>query len=222
MRHHVEQCAQGGTRILDAAIGEIRSRRVLLRFDDVVHAVGEHRGILNLGFQDLFGEHRRWIEGAAEVESAICQQANSSILLPGIVAVAQKDGKQSNLKFTARGGGADWMDTSVSLIWSFKVEKAGTYKIDVVTTETGSHGTPVWQGGQSIKIKCAGQEISSTITDERREYNQRSQYWKLIHSGAGKIKFDKAGTYDLTLIPQNFFDNKIGFTFKEINLNPLK
>jgi alpha-L-fucosidase len=162
------------------------------------------------------------IEGAADVETVICQQANKTILLPGILASAQKDGKPSSLKFTARGGGADWLDTSFSLSWSFKIEKPGTYLVDVITTETGSHGTPIWQGGQSIKIKCAGQELSSTVTDESREYNQRSQYWKLIHSGAGKIKFDKPGTYELSLIPQNFTENKIGFTFKEIQLNPAK
>jgi alpha-L-fucosidase len=162
------------------------------------------------------------IEGAAEVETAICQQANKTILLPGILATAQKEGKPANLKFTARGGGADWLDAAINLTWHFKVEKAGTYQVDLVTTETGSHGTPVWEGGQTIKIRCAGQELSSTVTDESREYNQRSQYWKLIHSGAGKIKFDQPGTYELTLIPQIFTEKKIGFTFKEINLKPAK
>ena len=162
------------------------------------------------------------IEGAAEVETAICQQANKTILLPGILATAQKEGKPANLKFTARGGGADWLDVAINLTWHFKVEKAGTYQVDMVTTETGSHGTPVWEGGQTIKIRCAGQELSSTVTDESREYNQRSQYWKLIHSGVGKIKFDQPGTYELTLIPQIFPEKKIGFTFKEINLKPAK
>ncbi|NEW83986.1 MAG: alpha-L-fucosidase [Mariniphaga sp.] len=162
------------------------------------------------------------VKGTVDVETAICQQANSSILLPGILASAQKENNPAKLKFTARGGGADWMDTAISLTWFFKVKKAGTYQVDVITTETGSHGTPVWQGGQSIKIKCAGQEMSSIVNDESREYNQRSQYWKLIHSRAGKIKFDKPGTYELILSPQSFTENKIGFTFKEINLNPVK
>ncbi|MCX6327186.1 MAG: alpha-L-fucosidase [Bacteroidia bacterium] len=162
------------------------------------------------------------IEGPASVETAICQQADKSILLPGLSAVAQKEGQPAELKFTARGGGADWRDATISLTWNFKVEKAGTYQIDLVTTETGSHGTPVWQGGQKVKISCAGQEQETTITDERREYNQRSQYWKLIHTSGGKIKFDKPGTYDLSLIQKSFTENKIGFTFKEISLNPVK
>ena len=162
------------------------------------------------------------IEGPADVETTINQQADGSILLHGISGTAQKENKPTELKFTARGGGADWRDAAISLTWSFKVEKAGTYQVDLVTTETGSHGTPVWQGGQKVKIKCAGQEQETTITDERKEYNQRSQYWKLVHSSGGKLKFDKPGTYELSLIPENFTENKIGFTFKEINLNPVK
>ena len=162
------------------------------------------------------------IEGPASVENTINQQADGSILLHGISATAQKEHKATDLKFTARGGGADWRDEAISLSWSFNVEKAGTYQIDLVTTETGSHGTPVWQGGQKIKISCAGQELETTITDERKEYNQRSQYWKLVHSSGGKIKFAKPGTYELSLIPQRFTENKIGFTFKEMKLEPVK
>lgn len=161
------------------------------------------------------------IEGQAGVETTINQQADGSILLHGISATAQKENKATDLKFTARGGGADWRDAAISLSWNFKVEKAGTYQIDLVTTETGSHGTPVWQGGQKVKISCAGQEQETTITDERKEYNQRSQYWKLVHSSGGKIKFDKPGTYELSLIPQSFTENKIGFTFKEMKLEPV-
>lgn len=159
------------------------------------------------------------IEGPASVETAICQQADQSILLPGISGTATKEGKPADLKFTARGGGADWRDEAISLKWSFTVERAGTYVVDLVTTETGSHGTPVWQGGQKLKISCAGLKLETTITDERKEYNQRSQYWKLIHSSGGKIKFDKPGTYELSLIPESFTENKIGFTFKEIRLS---
>ena len=162
------------------------------------------------------------IEGLPEVETAICQQADQSILLPGVSGEASKDNKPAELKFTARGGGADWRDAAISLTWNFTVEKVGTYQIDLVTTETGSHGSPVWQGGQKIKIRCAGQVQETTITADSKEYNQRSQYWKLIHTSSGKIKFDKPGTYELSLIPENFGEIKTGFTFKEIQLNPIK
>lgn len=162
------------------------------------------------------------IDGPAEVEDAICQQADQSVLLPGISGTATKDNQPAELKFTARGGGADWRDPAVSLNWKFKVEKPGTYQVDLVSTETGSHGSPVWEGGQKVKVACAGQSQETTVTADSREYNPRSQYWKLIHTSAGKIKFDKAGEYELSLIPEEFPENKTGFTFKEIRLNPEK
>lgn len=162
------------------------------------------------------------IEGSASVESLICQQANQTVYLPGVLGEAKKGKQPAELNFTARGGGATWHDKDISLSWNFVVEKPGMYKVDLVTTETGYHGSPVWQGGQKIMISCAGQQPETTVTDESREYNQRSQYWKLIHTSAGVIKFDKPGTYKLSLIPENFPENKTGFTFKEINLNPVK
>jgi len=161
------------------------------------------------------------IEGSPEIETNIFQQADGTILLPGITAVVQKGGKPAKLAFTARGGGADWRDSGIGMSWSFNVEKAGSYQIDIVTTETGSHGSPIWQGGQKVKIICAGQEPEITITDHHKEYNPRSQYWKLIHTKGGKIEFNTPGKYELTLVPQVFTENKIGFTFKEINLNPV-
>lgn len=161
-------------------------------------------------------------DGPIGIESSICQSADKNILLSGILGEAKKGNQPAELNFTARGGGATWLDPEVSLIWNFKVEKAGTYQVDLVTTETGSHGSPIWQGGQKIKIICAGQQSETTVTDESREYNPRSQYWKLIHTSAGKIKFDKPGTYQLSLVPEEFTETKIGFTFKEINLVPTK
>jgi len=162
------------------------------------------------------------IEGPARVETSICQQADGSILLPGISGVAIRDGKPAELKFTARGGGADWRDATVSLKWNFRIGVAGTYQLDMVTTETGSHGTPVWQGGQKVEIRCAGQSLETTVTEDTKEYNPRSQYWKLIHTNGGRIRFDKPGNYELSLIPQNFTESKIGFTFKELIMNKVK
>lgn len=162
------------------------------------------------------------IDGPASVESAICQQADGTVLLPGVLASARKENAPSELKFTARGGGADWQDPSVSLAWNFRVEKPGTFRIDIVTTETGSHGSPVWQGGQSLEISSAGKVLPVTIADDGREYNQRSQYWKLVHTRGGTIAFDKAGNYTLTLAPKNFPEKKTSFTFREIVLQPAK
>jgi len=158
------------------------------------------------------------IEGKPQVEETICQQASGNILLPGVLAKTEKGGQTFDLKFTARGGGADWKTPDVNLSWSFKVEKPGKYKLDLVTTETGKHGSPVWIGGQVVKINCNGTDKQVVITDNSREYNPRSQYWKKIHTEGGEVEFSASGTYQLTLAPVSFPENEIGFTFKEISL----
>lgn len=161
------------------------------------------------------------IKGKAKVENEICQNVDGSVLLHGAMAHARKDGKPYDLKFTARGGGADWKDENINLTWNFKVEKPGQYKIDLVSTETGSHGNPLWQGGHKIKIQTSGQSVEFVVKNDFSEYNQRTQYWKKIHTEGGTINFDKAGEYILSLEPQKFSDGNLGFTFQSASLIPV-
>ena len=92
------------------------------------------------------------IEGKPQVEETICQQASGNILLPGVLAKAEKDGVPGAVKFTSRGGGADWRKPDTNLSWSFKVEKPGKYKLDIVTTETENMVRPNGLAGRSLKL----------------------------------------------------------------------
>ncbi|QGY47812.1 alpha-L-fucosidase [Maribellus comscasis] len=161
------------------------------------------------------------IKGKAKVEHEICQSVDGSVLLHGAMADARKGGKPYDLKFTARGGGADWKDENVNLTWNFKVEEPGQYKIDLVSTETGSHGNPLWQGGHKVKIQTSGQSVEFVVKDDFSEYNQRTQYWKKIHTDGGIINLKKAGEYTLSLEPQMLSDGNLGFTFQSISLIPV-
>ena len=161
------------------------------------------------------------IKGEAEVEHEICQNVDGSILLHGVLGKAMKDGQPYNLEFTARGGGADWRDKNVNLTWKFKVEKPGQYKIDLITTETGSHGDPVWQGGHEVRIRTSNQSVDFVVKNDLSEYNQRTQYWDKIHTDGGTIHFDKAGEYTLLLEPLKLSEGNLGFTFQSISLNPV-
>lgn len=162
------------------------------------------------------------IEGPANVETAICQKADKTILLPGVSALVQNDGKPAELKYTVRGGGADWSDEAINLTWNFKVEKAGTYQIDIVTLETGTAAVPVWQGGHLFKLISSGQEVQSTIADNNREPNQQNQHYKKVHSNGGKLTYGKPGNYQLSLVPVKILKGGTGFTFQEINLLPIE
>lgn len=163
------------------------------------------------------------IEGAPQVERIITQQDNGIIYLPGVSATASKNSEAAILNFNSSGGGgANWTDPAISLKWNFKVEKPGTYRIDIVSAETGRHGSPSWQGGQVVKIICGDQESQTQIVADSKEINPRSVYWKKIHTNGSNIVFKAPGTYELSLIPVEFPTDKSSFTFRGINLQPVE
>lgn len=163
------------------------------------------------------------IDGQAEIEKGITQQHDGSIYLPGVSAEATKNDAPATLNFTSGGGGgANWTDPDIALTWDFKVEKPGTYKVDIVSAETGSHGSPTWQGGQVVKITSDGQSFQTKIVEDSKEFNLRTIYWKKVHTKGSELIFKKPGTYKLTLKPIEFPLDKNGFTFREINLLPVE
>ena len=168
-------------------------------------------------------------EDYPEVEDIPAQMGNKEIYLSACYALPIKDNQPAYLKLCSRGGGvANWTDTKISLFWDFKVEQPGTYKLDVISNETGSHGSPVWQGGHVISIDCNGQEQKLTIRADKKEFNPRQIYWKEIHTYGGIIKFDKPGSYILKVSLIRFNDTKMknsrykGFTLSNVHLIPEK
>jgi len=162
------------------------------------------------------------IQGEPEVENFIIQQQDGTVYLPGVSAVATKNGQLSELKFNAGGGGgADWTDTAISLKWSFKVERPGIYMVDIVSAETGHHGTTTWKGGQVVTITCGNQHFQTEIRADSKEFNPRTVYWQKIHTRGGEIRFETPGTYELSLDPVQFPLGKGAFTFRDINLVPV-
>jgi hypothetical protein len=163
------------------------------------------------------------IDAEPQVENGICQQMDGKVYLPGVLARATEGDKPVRLNFSTRGGGLEgWDTTGTRLTWTYKIEKPGTYKVDVITSEKGSADNPVWQGDHLVKISANGQEFEMKIVADEKEYNPRSHYWKKIHSYGKTISFDKPGTYQLTLEPVKFSEGKLGFTFREIKLVPVK
>jgi alpha-L-fucosidase len=163
------------------------------------------------------------MEGVPEVEKTISQQHNGMVYLPGPLADIYKGTEKAKLNFVTRGGGASgYTDTSVTLKWNFLIEKPGNYTVDIVSSETGSHGSPQWEGGHLIKIISNNQEFEAKIIEDKKEYNQRNQYWKNIHTIGKTIHFDKPGIYSIQLIPIELKKENTGFTFREINLMPYR
>lgn len=157
--------------------------------------------------------------GDAEVESFIAEQYNGKVILPGAVANITKGGAPATLNFISHGGGAEgWTDSTIRLAWNFVIDRPGTYKVDIVTTETGSHENPAWLGGHVVAVNIAGQSLQPVIEPSSKEYNPRTQYWQKIHTNGGEVTFNAPGKYELTLTPVKFAAGREGFTFREINL----
>ena len=188
--------------------------------------LGHHRVKINLPAQapdKVLSVVVMEIEGEPQVEESIYQQANGIVYLPGVLAKSMKGDKPVKLNFSSRGGGAEnWTDVATTLTWEFKIDKTGIFKTDLVSSEKGSAESPTWQGGHQIKISSNGQEFECKIVSDKKEFNQRSHYWSKIFTNGGTITFDKPGTYQLTLTPIQFSEGKLGFTFREIYLVPVK
>lgn len=161
------------------------------------------------------------LDGAPAVEKQIAQQYDGRVQLHGALADTRRRGTPTTLNYNAHGGGAgNWTDTSINLTWQFSIDKPGTFEVDIVSMETGSHGNTVWLGDHVVQISCGDQQLTPTIRDDGREFDPRNQYWKKVHTKGGQLKLNKAGTYTVTLKPDRFKDGKEGFTFREINLIP--
>jgi predicted Na+-dependent transporter/alpha-L-fucosidase len=159
------------------------------------------------------------LEGTPAVETTIAQQRTGIITLPGASAAATKNGQPAALNFNSSGGGgANWTDTAMTLSWEFKVEKAGTYRVDIVSAETGAHGTPTWLGGQLVEVVSNNQHFQTRIVPDSKEFNPRSVYWNKIHTQGGSLVFKAPGVYKLSMSLVEFPAGKGAFTFRAINL----
>jgi alpha-L-fucosidase len=157
------------------------------------------------------------------VEKVISQQYDGKVYLPGPIAEVYKGKEKSKLNFVTRGGGANgYNDPAINLSWNFIIEKPGTYQVDIISSETGSHSTPQWEGDHTIKISTNNQEFETKVVADKKEYNQRNQYWQNIRTNGRAITFDKPGTYKLQLLPVDIKKASVGFTFREIQLLPAK
>lgn len=169
------------------------------------------------------------IEGDVKVEDIICQNNKGTIALPGVIANVTKSGEPFELIFNNTGGGGagNWRETDINLNWEFKVEIPGEYNIELVSAEIGYHEDPSWLDGHTVEVTMGDQKQTTIIKKERDEFNPRSQYWKKVYSSGGTLYFEKAGRYSINLNATDLKTKKIGkdffgFTFRELNLLPIK
>ncbi|MBE9664735.1 alpha-L-fucosidase [Mucilaginibacter boryungensis] len=159
----------------------------------------------------------------ADVEGQISQQNDGSVHLPLVSAITTIDGQPVKQNGMANSGRPlDWNDTRQAASWTFKIEKPGTYNVDLITGESGSHGAPVWHGGQLVKITSGDQAIETRMVPDSKEYNIRAHYWKNIRTHSKTLTFNKPGTYTVSLSVLEVAPDKTAFNFKAMELKPGK
>lgn len=158
------------------------------------------------------------IEGTPEIEKGIKQQHDGSVTLPLVLADVYKNTLKTDTSYLSPSGRISvWKESEVSFSWNFLIEKPGTYQIDLVSTETGSHENPEWIGGHVVKISMNDQFFETLITADSKEINPRSRYWKKVHTNGKSLTFDNPGNYTIKLSSVSFASEK-GFPFLEMNL----
>ena len=72
-----------------------------------------------------------------------------------------------------------------------------------------------------VVVDVAGQKLQGTIGNDGKEDNPANPYWKYVISRMGRVTFDKAGKYNLTLKPETIMSaKKLGLTLVSVKLIP--
>jgi alpha-L-fucosidase len=153
-------------------------------------------------------------------DTGLLQQPDSSITLPAFLSSVHRVG-DAGVRFDSRGVAERWTNKDEWVDWDFKVTKPGTFDVVVVTSQQ-KYGRD-WEGGHSVALEVAGQNLESTIEDNGREEDTTNPYWPYIVSKAGRITVDKPGKFNLSLKPISIIANKkLGLTLVSVKLIPVE
>lgn len=160
------------------------------------------------------------VTGQPMVDTALVQQPDDSVTLPGYLSDAHKSGTEG-LRFDSRGVIERWLNKDEWLAWDFKVVHPGTFDVVVLSSEQ-KYGTN-WEGGHEITIEVAGQKLQGIVNNDGKRANPVNPYWKYVVSKVGRITVDKAGQYNLTLKPSLIrAEKKLGLTLVSVELAPMR
>ncbi len=161
-------------------------------------------------------------DGPVQINSVLTDY-NNTIELPA--AVAQQEtgpGAEPTFRVSQTGIIENWFDTEDSLRWEFLVQTPGTYKVEMITFSEKDPVEPFenyWEGNHLFRIDCNRQTLKFQITCDQKEQPRDLYNWVQVHSQAGEICFERIGTYQLSIIPEQIISKKgLGPKLKSIKL----
>ncbi len=127
----------------------------------------------------------------------------------------------SGMRLDSRGVVEQWTRKDDWIDWDFKVTSPGAFDVLLVSSEQKYGGR--WEGGQSIAIDAAGQQIKAVVANNGKEESASNAYWPYVVSKLGRLKIDKAGKYHLQLKSESIpATQKFGITLVSVRLVPAK
>lgn len=164
------------------------------------------------------------IDGEAEADNTLMQRENGDIVLESHRAEFHKANADSALTLSRSGVTTNWSDAGDWLSWEFIVATPGTFQVDIVSLAEKARdalGESVgrWEGGHSVAIEAAGQQLVCELKEDERIVSSRSLYFNRIVSRCGTIRIAEPGTYRLQLKPLDLkFDMELGLKLVAVRL----
>ena len=156
------------------------------------------------------------IAGQAQVDASLQQQPGGEVTLPAYLGTIHG----SAMRLDSRGVVERWTSKDDWVDWDFKVTRPGAFEAVLVSSEQKYGGR--WEGGQSVTIDAAGQQIKAVVANNGKEENPSNAYWPYVVSKLGRLKVDKAGKYHLSLKPESIpTTQKFGITLVSVRLVPV-
>jgi alpha-L-fucosidase len=160
------------------------------------------------------------IAGQAQVDKSLQQQPDGVVTLAAYLG-AIHNAAGSGMRLDSRGVVEQWTRKDDWIDWDFKVTSPGAFNVELVSSEQKYGGR--WEGGQSVAIDAAGQQIKAVVANNGKEESASNAYWPYVVSKLGRLRIDKAGKYHLQLKPESIpATQKFGITLVSLRLVPTK
>jgi alpha-L-fucosidase len=164
------------------------------------------------------------IDGAPQVDTQLKQQPDGRVVLSPIFAEVRKASSDSSLAIDNRGVATRWFNPQDALSWSFRCYRPGSYKVVLVTSESrGPQVGDLWEGGHTVRVAVAGQEIKGLLTEGEWRTNAKNPRWRDLYTELGTVTLKGPALAQLTVQPESIrSEKKMGFTLREVQLVPVK
>jgi len=133
------------------------------------------------------------IVGMPDADQLALQQPDGSVLLAAHMAAM---GGDKSVRLGRNGAVEGWTTTGPSMRWSFRLRRAGNYRVLVQTMmdrnradQFGTHDVKATVGGQTVRGRAGRKDMSA---DEKTR-------WHVAESDIGCVRLEKPGKLALTL-----------------------